>query len=67
VAIFNDLRQGVQDIEFLSDPTTGEIRIGSTDPVSVALVSPCRPPGVYQTRKHGSGRPLSRPTAPSRS
>lgn len=41
VAIFNDLRQSVQDIEFLSDPTTGEIRIGSTDPVSVAIVSPC--------------------------
>src|SRR5690349_4916191 len=41
VAIFNDLRQSVQDIEFLSDPTTGEIRIGTTDPVSVALVSPC--------------------------
>jgi DNA-binding transcriptional LysR family regulator len=30
VAIFNDLRQGVQDIDFLSDPTKGEIRIGST-------------------------------------
>jgi DNA-binding transcriptional LysR family regulator len=41
VAIFNDLRQSVQDIEFLSDPTTGEIRIGTTDPVSVAIVSPC--------------------------
>jgi DNA-binding transcriptional LysR family regulator len=41
VAIFNDLRQGVQDIDFLSDPTTGELRIGSTDPVSVAVVSPC--------------------------
>src|SRR5215469_2675146 len=41
VAIFNDLRQGVQDIEFLSDPTTGEIRIGTTDPISVAMVSPC--------------------------
>jgi DNA-binding transcriptional LysR family regulator len=41
VAIFNDLRQGVQDIDFLSDPTTGEIRIGTTDPVAVALVSPC--------------------------
>jgi DNA-binding transcriptional LysR family regulator len=41
VAIFNDLRQSVQDIEFLSDPTTGEIRIGTTDPVSVAVVSPC--------------------------
>jgi DNA-binding transcriptional LysR family regulator len=41
VAIFNDLRQSVQDIEFLSDPTTGEIRIGTTDPISVAIVSPC--------------------------
>jgi DNA-binding transcriptional LysR family regulator len=41
VAIFNDLRQSVQDIDFLADPTTGEIRIGTTDPVSVAMVSPC--------------------------
>jgi DNA-binding transcriptional LysR family regulator len=41
VAIFNDLRQSVQDIDFLSDPTTGELRIGTTDPVSVAIVSPC--------------------------
>lgn len=41
VAIFNDLRQSVQDIDFLSDPTTGEIRIGTTDPISVAIVSPC--------------------------
>jgi DNA-binding transcriptional LysR family regulator len=41
VAIFNDLRQSVQDIDFLSDPTTGEIRIGTTDPIAVALVTPC--------------------------
>jgi DNA-binding transcriptional LysR family regulator len=41
VAIFNDLRQSVQDIDFLSDPTTGEIRIGTTEPVAVAMVSPC--------------------------
>ncbi|MEA2949798.1 MAG: hypothetical protein QOI40_5128 [Alphaproteobacteria bacterium] len=40
VAIFNDLRQGVQDIDFLSDPTTGEIRIGTTDPIMVAIASP---------------------------
>lgn len=40
VAIFNDLRQGVQDIDFLSDPTTGEIRIGTTQPLAVALVCP---------------------------
>jgi len=41
VAIFNDLRQGVQDIDFLSDPTQGEIRIGTTEPVAVAIVGPC--------------------------
>jgi DNA-binding transcriptional LysR family regulator len=41
VAIFNDLRQSVQDVDFLTDPTTGEIRIGTTDPISVAIVSPC--------------------------
>jgi DNA-binding transcriptional LysR family regulator len=40
VAIFNDLRQGVQDIDFLSDPTKGEIRIGTTDPIMAAIVSP---------------------------
>jgi DNA-binding transcriptional LysR family regulator len=40
IAIFNDLRQGVQDIDFLSDPTTGEIRIGTTEPVAMAIVLP---------------------------
>jgi DNA-binding transcriptional LysR family regulator len=40
VAIFNDLRQGVQDIDFLTDPTKGEIRIGATDPAMVAIVAP---------------------------
>jgi DNA-binding transcriptional LysR family regulator len=40
VAIFNDLRQGVQDIDFLNDPTTGEIRVGTTEPVMAAIVSP---------------------------
>jgi DNA-binding transcriptional LysR family regulator len=40
VAIFNDLRQGVQDIDFLLDPTRGEIRIGTTEPLAVAMVTP---------------------------
>jgi len=39
-AIFNDLRQGVQDIDFLADPTKGEVRIGTTEPVAVAIVTP---------------------------
>src|SRR3954469_6406202 len=40
VAIFNDLRQGVQEIDFLSDPTAGDVRIGTTDPVMAAIVGP---------------------------
>jgi DNA-binding transcriptional LysR family regulator len=40
VAIFNDLRQGIQEIEFLSDPTKGEVRIGATEPVAAAIVMP---------------------------
>jgi DNA-binding transcriptional LysR family regulator len=40
IAIFNDLRQGVQDIDFLSDPTRGEVRLGTTDPLVVAVITP---------------------------
>jgi DNA-binding transcriptional LysR family regulator len=29
VAVFDELRQGVKDIEFLADPTAGELRIGA--------------------------------------
>jgi DNA-binding transcriptional LysR family regulator len=38
-AAFDDLRQGVQSIEFLSDPATGELRIGSTEPMAAGLTS----------------------------
>ena len=31
--IFDEIRQGVSDIENLSDPTRGDIRIGTTEPV----------------------------------
>src|SRR5262245_49367322 len=30
VAVFDELRQGVKTIEFLADPTTGQLRIGNT-------------------------------------
>jgi DNA-binding transcriptional LysR family regulator len=40
VAIFNDLRQGIAEIDFLADPTKGEIRIGTTEPVMAAIVAP---------------------------
>jgi DNA-binding transcriptional LysR family regulator len=40
VSIFNDLRQGVQDIEFLADPTKGEVHIGTTEPLAMSIIGP---------------------------
>jgi DNA-binding transcriptional LysR family regulator len=40
VAVFDELRQGFKDLEFLSDPTLGEVRIGATDPITAAIVLP---------------------------
>src|SRR5439155_21222 len=31
LAVFDELRQGVKDIEFLIDPTSGELRIGCSE------------------------------------
>jgi DNA-binding transcriptional LysR family regulator len=39
LAAFDELRQGVRDIEFLSDPTTGEVRVASTAPLAASFVS----------------------------
>jgi DNA-binding transcriptional LysR family regulator len=38
VAVFNDLRTGVTELEFLSDPTAGELRIGSSDAVATGML-----------------------------
>lgn len=40
VAMFDELRQGVQDIAFLTDPTAGEVRVGGSDAVVSAIFSP---------------------------
>jgi DNA-binding transcriptional LysR family regulator len=39
-AMFDELRQGMQDLDFLSDPTAGELRIGATEPLATAIVAP---------------------------
>jgi DNA-binding transcriptional LysR family regulator len=39
VAVFDDLRQGVKNIEFLADPTAGEVRIGTTTFLAASFVS----------------------------
>jgi DNA-binding transcriptional LysR family regulator len=38
-AAFDELRQGVKDIESLADPTAGEVRIGSTPPLAASFLS----------------------------
>lgn len=47
--IFNELRAGMRQIEFLADPTTGELRIGTSEPVAAAIVSPI---ADYFSRRH---------------
>ncbi len=34
VAVFDELRQGVKDIEFLADPTAGELRVGCPEAIA---------------------------------
>ena len=38
MAMFDDLRQAVKNIEFLADPTVGEIRIGTHDPLIAGVL-----------------------------
>ena len=38
VAVFNELRQGVKDIEHLADPTAGELRIGTSEGIAAGPV-----------------------------
>jgi DNA-binding transcriptional LysR family regulator len=38
VAIFDELRQGVSEIEYLSDPTAGEVRIAASEPMSAGVL-----------------------------
>ena len=38
VTVFDELRQGIKDIEFLADPTAGELRIGCSESMAGSLV-----------------------------
>lgn len=39
MAVFDDLRRGVKELEFLTDPTAGELRVGCTEPLASGFVS----------------------------
>src|SRR5689334_16196694 len=38
IAVFDELRQGVKDIEFLADPTAGELRLGTSEGIAAGPV-----------------------------
>lgn len=37
-AVFDELRRGMQEVEFLSDPTVGELRVGGAGPFIDGLI-----------------------------
>jgi DNA-binding transcriptional LysR family regulator len=39
VAVLDEVHKGLADVEFLSDPAAGEVRVGCTEPVSAGLMS----------------------------
>jgi DNA-binding transcriptional LysR family regulator len=38
VTIFDELKQGLEELEFLADPTVGQLRIGSSESVAAGLL-----------------------------
>jgi DNA-binding transcriptional LysR family regulator len=40
LAAFDELRQSIKDIAFLSDPTIGELRLGCPESISAAILQP---------------------------
>ena len=39
VAMFDELSQGLKEIEYLADPTSGELRIGTTEPMTAIVAT----------------------------
>ena len=39
-AAFDELRQGIRDIEFIADPSAGEVRIGCPESIAAGLLVP---------------------------
>jgi DNA-binding transcriptional LysR family regulator len=51
LAIFDELRQGVKEIEFLADPTAGEVRVGCPEAHAAGLL----PAVIQQLRRKYPG------------
>jgi DNA-binding transcriptional LysR family regulator len=67
VAALDELKQGIRDIEFLADPTKGEVRIGCPDSLAGGLMAPfvqefcSRHPGVAVAVDHVPSATLELP------
>ena len=48
--VFDELKQSIRDIEFLADPTVGEVRFGCQDSIAAAIL----PPIMERFSKHHS-------------
>lgn len=60
--IFDEVRQGVKDIEYLSDPARGEVRIGITEPnTSFLSQTIARMTRLYPNISTPSKSPIRRP------
>ena len=40
IAAFDELRQGIKDIEYLSDPTVGDLRLGCPESIAAGFLQP---------------------------
>src|SRR6266853_316597 len=40
LAAFDELKQGIRDIEFLTDPTVGDVRFGCQESIAAAILPP---------------------------
>jgi DNA-binding transcriptional LysR family regulator len=60
LAVFNELRQGVKTIDFLTDPTGGEVRVAGLEPIVVGLIPAIfsrlhrKYPGISIDVEHGT-------------
>jgi DNA-binding transcriptional LysR family regulator len=39
IAVFDDLKKGIEEIEFIADPTAGVVRVGCSEPEFASVVS----------------------------
>ncbi len=56
-AVFDDLRQALKNIEFLADPTAGEVRIGSSALMAASFVSAVVEPALSTLSAHRVSSP----------